>query len=574
MANRILIIDDEEGIRFTFARFLRGAGYEVECADNYHQGMERVTTQHFDLVITDIVLGGHTGIEILRQMRDLKLACPLILITGYPTIDTATAAVRLGAHDYLLKPVQKDHLVQVTTLALQRKKIEEQHERRHSHLEAAVANVDATLIAVNTDLMVVDVHRAGGRLCGIAQAPLGTPIGALLTGCSGRCVQALKTAMAGKHHVEVQRVECHPDNGPKRVVSLTASPVFHPRGVVSGAVMLLKEESALLERERLDAAPPQFQTMIGKSAKMQHLYRLIESLKDIQTPVLITGESGTGKELLAEAIHYSGTRHDKPLVKVHCAALSSGLLESELFGHVRGAFTGAINNKMGRFQFADGGTIFLDEIGDIAPDMQLRLLRVLQTYEFERVGESFPRKVDVRVIAATNKNLLAQIHQGTFRADLYYRLKVMEIALPPLRERRDDIPLLVEHCLTRLNEKLHKKITAVSDDVLRMFMQHPWPGNVRQLEHALEHAAILCQHHVITVECLPPECTVAGMSSPAIADADSQRSEPQRLMEGLERAGWNKAKAARLLGMSRRTIYRKMQEHRIPFAERSSNSEL
>jgi len=295
-------------------------------------------------------------------------------------------------------------------------------------------------------------------------------------------------------------------------------------------------------------------------------------LKNIQTSVLITGESGTGKELIAEAIHYSGKRQNKPLVKVHCAALSSGLLESELFGHVKGAFTGAINNKVGRFQLADGGTIFLDEIGDISPDIQQRLLRVLQAYEFERVGESFPRKVDVRVIAATNKNLLEQIHQGKFREDLYYRLKVMEIALPPLRERRDDIPLLVEHCLTRLSRKLHKKITAISEDVLRIFMQHPWPGNVRQLEHALEHAAVLCQHRVITVECLPPECTVAGIPSPFMTDADSQRSEPQLLMEALERAGWNKAKAARLLGMSRRTIYRKMQEYHIPFAERRSKS--
>src|SRR5437016_6320323 len=166
MSNRILIIDDEECLRFTFARFLRGAGYEVACADNYHQGMESVTTQHFDLVIADIVLGGHTGIDILRQMRDLQLACPLILITGYPTIETATAAVRLGAYDYLLKPVQKEHLLQVTTLVLQRKKTEEQHEWHQSHLEAVFGSVDATIIAVNTDLMVIDVNRAGGRLCG------------------------------------------------------------------------------------------------------------------------------------------------------------------------------------------------------------------------------------------------------------------------------------------------------------------------------------------------------------------------------------------------------------------------
>jgi two-component system, NtrC family, response regulator HydG len=268
--------------------------------------------------------------------------------------------------------------------------------------------------------------------------------------------------------------------------------------------MMLKEEAVLRPPAPRPTAPPSHR-LIGTSAKMQHIYQMIETLKDIPTPVLITGESGTGKELVTEAIHYSGTRHDKPLVKVNCAALPAGLLESEIFGHVKGAFTGAIKDKIGRFQLADGGTLFLDEIGDITLDIQQRLLRVLQTYEFERVGESFPRKVDVRVIAATNKPLTRMIRQGKFREDLYYRLNVMAVALPPLREHREDIPLLVEHCLHQLQQKLHKQITAVSEDVLRLFLQHPWPGNVRQLEHALEHAMVLCQHRVITMECLSPE---------------------------------------------------------------------
>jgi DNA-binding NtrC family response regulator len=377
--------------------------------------------------------------------------------------------------------------------------------------------------------------------------------------------------MAAKHRVDVQRFECQLDLQSKRVMSLTASPVFHPRqDTVCGAVMMLRQDSTAT------AYPPpvtlRLHRLVGNSTRMQHIYHLIEKLKDIQTPILITGESGTGKELIAEAIHYSGKRRDKPLVKVHCAALAAGLLESELFGHIRGAFTGAIKEKAGRFQLADGGTIFLDEIGDISLDIQQRLLRVLQNYEFERVGDSFPIRADVRVIAATNKSLVEQIQQGKFREDLYYRLKVMEIVLPPLRERRDDIPFLVEHCLHKLNKKLHKKITAVSEDVLRLFMQHPWPGNVRQLEHALEYAAIFCQHHIITVDCLPPECTVASPPLPSMLASDSQIIAPQRLVQALEQTGWNKAKAARLLGMSRRTIYRKMQEYGLPFDEQRLTS--
>lgn len=547
-----------------------GREYEVECAENYRQGLERITTQNFDLVITDILLGGETGMDILRQISDMRHPCPLILITGYPNVETATEAVRLGAFDYLRKPVQKEHLVQVTRLALQRKKTTEQQERRQSHLEAVFGHVEHAIIAVNTDLMVVEVNRAGRQLCGGSQASIGRPIDVLLESCSELCVTAFQDAMARKQRVEVQRFEWQPDNQPTRVMSLTASPVFHPKGIVSGAVMVLREESPLMEQ--LPKTSLQLHRMIGESAKMQHVYRLIEKLQDVQTSVLITGESGTGKELIAEAIHYSGKRQDKPMVKVNCAALAAGLLESELFGHVKGAFTGAIKDKAGRFQLANSGTIFLDEIGDISPDTQRRLLRVLQEYEFERVGDSFPIKVDVRVIAATNKSLPALIQQGEFREDLYYRLKVMEITLPPLRERREDIPLLVDHCINKLNAKLHKKITAVSEDVLRLFMQYPWPGNVRQLEHALEYAMILCQHQVITVDCLPSECQVASLPSPAMPGADSQLIEPQMLVQALERAGWNKAKAARLLGMSRRTIYRKMQEYRLPCEEQSTKS--
>jgi two-component system, NtrC family, response regulator HydG len=227
----------------------------------------------------------------------------------------------------------------------------------------------------------------------------------------------------------------------------------------------------------------------------------------VQTTVLVNGESGTGKELVAAALHNQGTRRNKPFVKVNCSALSEHLLESELFGHVRGAFTGAVANKIGRFQKADGGTIFLDEIGDISLSMQMRLLRVLQEQEFEPVGDSTPIKVDVRVVAATNQDLAEKVQLGTFRRDLYYRLNVVRLIIPPLRNRQDDIPLLVEHFLEKFSQKFQKTLSAVSREVMELFMRHPWPGNVRELEHILEHAAILCPSTTISADDLPQDFT-------------------------------------------------------------------
>ena len=241
---------------------------------------------------------------------------------------------------------------------------------------------------------------------------------------------------------------------------------------------------------------------------------------------------------------------------MNCSALSENLLESELFGHVKGAFTGAVSDKVGRFQKADGGTIFLDEIGEMSSRMQLRLLRVLQEMEFERVGDSTTIKVDVRVVAATNKDLFEQVRLGQFREDLYYRLKVVELTLPPLRKRREDIPLLVDYFLKKFNEKLNKKITGISVDVQKTFMEHSWPGNIRELGHALEHAFILCHQDTIILDHLPPELRAVGLRW-------NKDDYYQALRQALEKTYWNKTEAARLLGISRQTFYRKMREYNI-----------
>jgi transcriptional regulator with PAS, ATPase and Fis domain len=298
---------------------------------------------------------------------------------------------------------------------------------------------------------------------------------------------------------------------------------------------------------------------------MQNIYRLLEDLANLDTTVLITGESGTGKELVARALHYSGNRAFQPFTTVNCSALAESLLESELFGHVKGAFTGAIKDRLGRFETANGGTIFLDEIGDISPLIQLKLLRVLQEKEFERVGESTPRKVDVRVIASTNKDLREKVRNGEFRQDLYYRLKVVEVVLPPLRERLEDIPLLVDHFRGIFNERFGKNIEGISGEVLNIFMNYSWPGNVRELEHVMEHAFVLCHGGLITMEQIPVDIRNVMPSGHSIRQKSKTKAprEKEEIINALKNTGWNKAKAARLLGIGRRTIYRKIDDYQI-----------
>ena len=294
----------------------------------------------------------------------------------------------------------------------------------------------------------------------------------------------------------------------------------------------------------------------------------------VETTTLIIGQSGTGKELVAEAIHNQGTRKNGPMVRVNCAALTETLLESELFGHVRGAFTGAIQERVGRFQLADKGTLFLDEIGDISPALQVRLLRVLQEKNFEPVGGTTTLKVDVRVIAATNKDLSQLVKEGLFREDLLYRLKVVEIRIPPLRERKEDIPLLTEHFIQKFQSHFQKDIEKLSDSAIQALMNHAWPGNVRELEHAIEHAFVVCRHDTIDLEHLPINLhqtvqhqTVQHQTIEPSFATTSQNGEPkteaERLYQALETTNWRREEAADLMGMSRSTFFRRIKKHGI-----------
>jgi transcriptional regulator with GAF, ATPase, and Fis domain len=304
-----------------------------------------------------------------------------------------------------------------------------------------------------------------------------------------------------------------------------------------------------------------FKNMIGKSDSMREIYALVRELADVSATVLITGESGTGKELVAEALHIAGQRKDLPFVKVNCSALSESVLESELFGHVKGAFTGADKDNIGRFQKAANGTILLDEIGDISHHFQKRLLRVLQEYEFERLGSTATLPMNARVIAATNQDLLEKVRKKEFREDLYYRLKVVEVKVPPLRERKEDIPLLINYFLDIFNKELEKNIKEVSAQVMKIMMGYHWPGNIRELKNIFEHISILCKNQVITTHELPAD--FAGQKLPGANSGKIKSDDRESILRALEKAKWNKTHAAQLLQISRRTLYRKLNEYKI-----------
>lgn len=458
-SQHILIVDDEPLIRKSLTEILRLEGYKVSMAASGNEALEKLKQDTVNIVISDIKMPGIDGIELLKVLKKQNPKISVILITGHGNIENAVEAMKLGAFDYITKPLVDNEIkIIIQKIIEQRKLIEE--------------NIS------------------------------------------------------------------------------------------------LKEELAEVKRSR-------YGNMIGGSLPMQKTYNMIETIAGTKATVLITGESGTGKRLVAMAIHQNDKiRKNNRFVEISCGALPENLLESELFGHTKGAFTGAIKDRQGRFELADKGTMFLDEIDAFSPALQVKLLRVLQEGEFENVGDTKTIKVDARIIAASNQDLEALIKADKFRKDLFYRLNVISINVPPLRERKEDIPALVNHFIQKYNQKNNAKVSEISKDLLDLFYGYNWPGNVRELENTIEHAVIMSKSERITRSHIPENLFLRerknNIDTPKSLKDIIAEPEKQVILTALNDSGWNKKRTALALGINRCTLYNKMKRYDIKPVRKSS----
>ena len=437
--SRLLIVDDELSVRDSLGKWFHEEGYQVCTAESANEALTRLAESKWDAALVDIKMHGTNGIELQGKMHEIDPDLIVIMMTGYASVETAVAALKNGAYDYVTKPLDPDEIAHLVKKALAHKKTEQENVR----LRETVA--------------------------------------------------------------EVARPE----------------------------------------------------DIVGQSSIMNHIFDSIETVGPTDATVLVTGESGTGKELVARAIHHASPRKFHPLVVIHCGALTETLLESELFGHEKGAFTGAQYRKKGKFEIAEGGTVFLDEIGDISLKTQTDLLRVLQEHEIVRVGSNQPIKVDFRCIAATNRDLEKMIDEGRFRPDLFYRLNVFRVELPPLRERRDDIPMLVNHFVRKFSLQMNKKITRVAPAAMNLLQQQPWTGNVRELENAVERAMVVAQEPEIRES----DFVFKVASIPNGAPKSLDEIEKAHILRTLETVNWNQTRAADILGIDRVTLHHKLKKY-------------
>lgn len=591
---RILIVDADESIRFTFEKFLSNAGYgPIATAATAVDALAAVRGASFDLVICDLLLEDIRGPELLTQLRDAGMDCPVVMITGAPDIDSATEMIRLGVFDYVKKPINKEQLLHFTghafrhrLLQKEKNKLESENEKYRRYLEAVFRSVQDAVMTVDHNLSIIELNQKARKWIQEFTEAQGAIPGNLveLRGEFGSsCLADARQVIRTRTEVKAHRIEYETPGGRSRIVSLNAAPILDNSGDFYGVVLIARDitSSGISPNQEITG---RFHGFVDNSPAMLEVFRLIRNVGKVDTTVLITGESGTGKELTAEALHEESPRRDGPLVKVDCASIPEELLESELFGHKKGAFTGADRDRTGRILQADGGTLFLDEIGDISSRLQLRLLRVLQERTFYPVGQDKPVHVDVRVITATNADLQDKVNRGIFREDLYYRLRVVEINLPPLRARRESIPLLVKHFVARFSSLLEREIDGISDQAMNVLVNYPWPGNVRELQHTIERACVLCEGPTLTLECLPAELLrrkvllkdssapqspppplLSGDTTPAtrprrqVHDDDTSADAVAEILDALRRSENNKAKAARLLGIDRSTLYRRMK---------------
>jgi len=444
---QILIVDDEEVMAESLAAWLREDGYSVDTASSGRAAVARSRETDYAIYFVDLKMpGGMDGIETMMEIRRLRPDASVIIITAYATVDTAIAAMKEGAQEYIVKP-------------------------------------------------------------------------------------------------------CNPEE-----ISLLVDRIIKVKNLQLENQMLRKRLTGQYE----------YRDIITKDAKMQAILELVRDVASLRSTVLIRGASGTGKELIARAIHYSGDRASAPFVAVSCASLAESLLESELFGYEKGAFTGAAAQTKGKFELADGGTIFLDEIGDISPKLQADLLRVLQERRFYRLGGTAEIQVDARVIAATNKDLAGEVREGRFRDDLYYRLNVIEISVPPLSQRRGDIPHLARHFVARLSSEIGKNVDGIGEDALKILLDYDWPGNIRELENAVERAIVTTRNRVLCADDFGfLNSLLRGPANVALPPVPLQDLEKLAIEAALGRTQGNIKEAAAALGIDRSTLYEKVKKYNI-----------
>ena len=439
-----------------------------------------------------------------------------------------------------------------------------------NRIDSIINSLADGVFTVDRDLRVTNFNKGMEKITGLKNADvMGRPCREIFNAdnCESSCPLSY-TLKNGYGIANVSERIAGKDGDMVPVFISTA--LLRDNGADIGLIATVRDASEIEQLKKEVNNRYHFSNIIGKSSRMQQIFDIIENLKDTDCAVLIGGESGTGKELTARAIHHESYRRNKPFVKIDCSAIVEGLFESELFGHVKGAFTGAIRDKTGKFEMADGGTVFLDEIGEMPPALQAKLLRAIQDREFERVGDTRTRKVDVNIIAATNRDLKHEIENNRFRKDLYYRLCVVPIEMPPLRERKEDIPLLVKNFLSRYSPKApdRPKITEITPAAMAALMDHDWPGNIRELENIIEHACIRSRSNTIEMESLPPSLGAirkqpplpAGEQGPSANKHDAERLFMEDI---LKKHNGNRTKAARDIGLSRTTFWRKLKKHNL-----------
>ncbi len=576
-APTILFIEDDPKSRQVIGSYLEEKGYKIFFAQTGEEGLESYYRDNPQLILLDLAIRGMDGFQILYRIKEEDSLTPVLVISGTGEMKDVIQAMHYGADNYVVKTLEDLTLLEgAVKKAFKEKYIREEkrlyqqmlertlaeNERYRNQLETIFDSLPDGLITVNEKLEIMEFNKAMENMCPLGkQIKCGKSIHDISDNKKEVCLEVLEKALKNNKPYYNKRVECPYQQASKKVFLITSSPMQDEKGKLYGATLIVKNISHQEKLEEQIQQRHQFRNILGKSQSMQKIYTLIQQLAEVDTTLLVTGESGTGKENVVEALHYSGPRSSETLCKVNCSALSEDLLDSELFGHVRGAFTGAYKDKTGRFEAAHNGTLFLDEIGEISHRIQLKLLRVLESKEFERVGSSKTVKVDVRIITATNVDLAQKVERGYFRRDLYYRLSVFNIHMPPLRERTEDIPLLVDHFCHFFSKQFAKKIIGVTEQVMNLFLSYSWPGNVRELRHAMEHSCLLCPGGKVGIDHLPMQFSHIVESDQKKHPGENNKDlDQEKIEQALSESQGNKVKAAEILGIHRKTLYRKMDK--------------